>query len=816
MIDKATVQRIKDTANIVEVVSDYVHLTRRGSNYMGLCPFHNERTPSFSVNPRRNICRCFSCGKGGSPVNFLMQKENISYYDALKQLAKKYGIKVEERELTPEERRLATEREGLLIAAEAAMRHMESDLLNDEEGRSVGLAYLYHRGVTDEAVKAFHLGYALDRPTALTDRMLHQGFDLETLRKLGITGEGRNGGNYDKYRGRVIFPIMNSSGKTVGFGGRDLKGTSPAKYINSPESVLYRKNNELYGIFQAKNEIIRQDRCFLVEGYLDVISMWQSGLKNVVASSGTALTDGQIAMIHRFSSNITLLYDGDAAGIKAALRGIDMLLSHKMKVSVLLLPDGHDPDSFARANTPEDFRAYVEAHSTDIIRFKMDVLLKDVGDDPQRKAAVVQSVVNSIACIEEGVERTIYIGECARVMRIDEAAVASAVETARFKIVEQQRQDRRRKTAMRDFPDGDERQAGQTTPPATPTVGTPTPPATPTDTPPAGSPAQPQGAATPTANKPDAERDATISAELVKTIDTQNRRTANPLFQVEHRMIELIVKFGYIQYVAPKEPTSSDNSDNSGPQNRPEQQAADNSGAEDDGYYPIIDFVNDELEADKIGFTDPSFQKIFTTLLDGVDDFLEAYEQKIAEVESRQSERLEQSRAEIAASSSTIADIERAERKLNEQMLKERDAELREFARYYPGDILVNHEDGDIRNVATDIVSEKYVLSTIFTKAGTKAPDEEESKAVVRALTEWKSEVINLMVRDAINEMKIFNDALCDGDFTEVERHAGHPVTAAECMEMLADVQRRINSLMAIRSKAARNTGDRILSPRDR
>lgn len=784
MIDKATVQRIKDTANIVEVVSDYVHLTRRGANYMGLCPFHNERTPSFSVNPRRNICHCFSCGKGGSPVNFIMEKESISYYDALKQLAKKYGIKVEERELTPEERQLATEREGLLIAAEAAMKQMEEDLVATEEGRAVGLSYLYGRGVTDEAIKAFHLGYAIDKGAHLTSLLRRRGFDIDTLKKLGITGVSQGGNNYDKYRGRVIFPIMNSSGKTVGFGGRDLKG-GPAKYINSPESVLYHKNNELYGICQAKSEIVRQGRCFLVEGYLDVISMWQSGLKNVVASSGTALTDGQIAIIHRFAPNITLLYDGDAAGIKAALRGIDMLLSHKMKVSVLLLPDGHDPDSFARSHTPEEFRQYVEEHSCDIIRFKMDVLMKGVGDDPQKKAEVIRSVVDSIACIADGVERTVYIGECARVMKIDEGAVASAVERARLRIVEQQQQERRRRVSLKGF-DGDD------TEPDGVTEGNASSESSISHS----SPEVPLPQALTSGAEPD----------MVKSLRRASIRKDNPMATLERRMIELVVKFGYLRYSIPKEDVDGGDA---AADVAPQSDVA--SGPEEEEYYSIADFVSDELNADNVSFSVEAYSKVFDTLLGSIDDFLEDYAKEMARIDAELKAEMEKGRENIAMKVATVADIEREERKLTERLEEKRRTLLANYARFYPSDMLASHEDSDIRRVATEVVSERYVLSGIFTRTGATTTDEDETQAVVRALTEWKSGVLNAMLGKAMEDLRLLSEAIDSGDFSGIASEDGTPVDMTNAMQLLTDYQRRINNMMAIRSQAARNIGDRII-----
>ena len=443
MIDKATVQKITETADIVEVVSDYVHLIKRGRNFVGLCPFHNEKTPSFSVNSVRNFCYCFSCKKGGSPVNFIMEKEGLSYHDALLHLAAKYHIKVEEKELSEDERRQLNERESLLLANEWAAHKMETALRDTQEGRSIGLQYLYQRGVTDEAIKKFRLGYDLESGHHLSEAAKLEGMDMDSLAEVGVLGQSQKtpGSYYDRFRGRVIFPVLNPSGKVVALGGRDLKG-GMAKYINSPESSIYKKSNELYGIFQAKSEIAKQDNCFLVEGYMDVIGMWQSGMENVVASSGTALTDGQIAMIHRFTDNITLIYDGDAAGIKASLRGIDMLLAHKMNVKVLLLPDGHDPDSFAREKTPEQFREYVKKNATDIIRFKAQVLLKDIGNDPQKRVTAIESVVQSLAHIPDKVKRNVYIQECSRILGVREEVIEGAVEKSRGDVIEQQRRQR--------------------------------------------------------------------------------------------------------------------------------------------------------------------------------------------------------------------------------------------------------------------------------------------------------------------------------------------------------------------------------------
>lgn len=441
MIDKATVKRILDAADIVEVVGDYVNLVKRGSNFMGLCPFHNEKTASFSVNRQRNICHCFSCGKGGSPVNFIMEKEGINFHDALIHLANKYGIKVEERELSDEERQEQSERESMLIVNDWAMREMEYNLNDTQEGREVALEYFRHRGITNDAIKKFHLGYALDDGQSLSRKATASGYDVNVLKSVGLCGENSQGKIYDRFRGRVIFPVLNSAGKVIAFGGRGIKGEA-AKYINSPESLVYKKSNELYGIYQAKNAIVRQDKCYLVEGYMDVIGMWQSGMENTVASSGTSLTDGQIALIHRFTKNVTLIYDGDAAGIKASLRGIDLLLTHNLNIKVLLLPDGDDPDSFSQKHTPEEFRKYIGENETDFIKFKTKILFENSGNDAIARTEAVRSIVASLASIGDNVKRTFYIQECSRQLNISEQILIAEVKKKRVDVVAEQRKQR--------------------------------------------------------------------------------------------------------------------------------------------------------------------------------------------------------------------------------------------------------------------------------------------------------------------------------------------------------------------------------------
>ena len=421
MIDQATVDKIIDSANILEVVSDFVTLRKRGVNYIGLCPFHDEKTPSFSVSPSKGICKCFSCGKGGSSVHFIMEHEQLSYYEALKYLAKKYNIEIEERELSDEEKQIKSDRESMLIVNSFAQEYFTNILFQHAEGRSVGLAYFHERGFRDDIIRKFALGYSLEQRDALAAEARKKGYKEEYLLKTGLCLEGQNGSISDRFRGRVIFPVFSLSGKVLAFGGRILKKNDKlAKYVNSPESEVYHKSNELYGIYQAKQSIVKNDNCFLVEGYTDVLSMHQAGIENVVASSGTSLTPGQIRLIHRFTNNITVIYDGDAAGIKASLRGIDLILKEGMNIKVVLLPDGDDPDSFAKKQSASSFTEYIKSHEVDFIRFKTNLLLESAGNDPIKRAELISDIVQSIAIIPDTIIRSVYTKECSRLMEISE------------------------------------------------------------------------------------------------------------------------------------------------------------------------------------------------------------------------------------------------------------------------------------------------------------------------------------------------------------------------------------------------------------
>lgn len=429
MIDRATVERIKDAANIVEVVSEFVTLRRSGANYKGLCPFHNEKTPSFYVSPARGTCHCFGCGKGGTPIGFIMEHEQMTYPEALRWLAQKYHIEIHEREQTDEEKREQSERESMFIVNEWVANYFSSLLYDDPDGIALGMQYFRSRGFRDDIIKKFRLGYDLNDRHALANTARSKGYNEDFLLKTGICYRNDRGELIDRYAGRVMFPWIGVSGKVVGFGGRLLdartKGVNQ-KYVNSPDSEIYHKDRELYGIYQAKKAIAKDDRVYMVEGYTDVISMHQCGIENVVANSGTALSLHQIHMLHRFTSNITLLYDGDAAGIHAALRGTDMLLSEGMNLKVLLLPDGDDPDSFARKHTAADFKQYIEEHQTDFIQFKTDLLLNGVRD-PLKRSEAINSIVKSISLVQNQILRDTYLHDCAVRMGMNEATLINTM-----------------------------------------------------------------------------------------------------------------------------------------------------------------------------------------------------------------------------------------------------------------------------------------------------------------------------------------------------------------------------------------------------
>ena len=463
MIDRPTIAKIMDATKIEEVVSEFVTLKKRGINYVGLCPFHNDSNPSFSVSPTRGICHCFTCGKGGNAINFLMELEQMTYPDALRWLAKKYKIEIQERELTNEEKQRESERESMFIVNDWAAKYFQDILLHDVDGIAIGMAYFRGRGFRDDIIRKFQLGFALPKRTALAEAAKAAGYNPKYLVDTGLCFKvdkdeaGNKSGEdkiLDRFSGRAIFPWFSVSGKVVAFGGRVLdsrtKGVSQ-KYVNSPDSVIYHKERELYGLYQAKKAIAKEDCVFMVEGYTDVISMHQCGIENVVANSGTALSVHQIRLLHRFTSNIVLLYDGDNAGIHAALRGTDMLLEEEMNVKDLFLPDGNDPDSFARSHSAEEFRRYIQENQTDFIQFKTDILLRGV-TDPVKRSQAINSIVESISKIKNQITRASYITDCSHRLGVNEAIIVNALNNFVRNGMSEQVKAERRAAGLKDSP----------------------------------------------------------------------------------------------------------------------------------------------------------------------------------------------------------------------------------------------------------------------------------------------------------------------------------------------------------------------------
>ena len=537
MIDQATIDRILDAAQIYDVVSDFVTLRKRGVNYVGLCPFHDDKTPSFYVSPAKGLCKCFACGKGGNAVHFIMEHEQLTYPEALRFLAKKYGIEIKERELSDEEKAAQSERESLFVVNQWANDYFRRTLRQTDEGRNIGMAYFRNRGFRDDIIEKFQLGYCTESHDAMAKEALSKGYKKEYLVKTGLCYETDDHRLRDRFWGRVIFPVHTLSGKVVAFGGRVLAAATKGvkvKYVNSPESDIYHKSNELYGIYQAKQAIVKQDRCFLVEGYTDVISMHQSGVENVVASSGTALTTQQIKLVRRFTNNMTVLYDGDAAGIKASLRGIDMLLEEGMNIKVCLLPDGDDPDSFARKHNSAEFQDFIREHETDFIRFKTNLLLEDAGRDPIKRAELIGNLVQSISVIPEAIVRDVYIKECAQLLRVEDRLLVSEVAKRREKQAEQQAERIER-----------ERRAAAARTAAANTAAPQTADAPPTDEVPAPTDVPPmQESDTAAYPPPDFPPEAALPPDTYESFIPQEGKEGREFYRYERLILQMVVRYG--------------------------------------------------------------------------------------------------------------------------------------------------------------------------------------------------------------------------------------------------------------------------------
>ena len=701
-IDRETVQRILDVADIVDVVSDFVSLKRRGASYLGLCPFHNERTPSFSVSKSKNICKCFSCGKGGSPVSFIMEHEQMTYQEALRYLAAKYNIEIKEHEMTDEERERETERASLLAVNEFALRHFESNLSDTDDGRNIGMTYLQQRGVSEAMIKRFRLGYALERPTALYDEAMRKGYNEKYLFDTGLCIRTDNGRVYDRFKGRVIFPVFSVSGKVIAFGGRTLK-KDLAKYVNSPESVVYTKSNELYGLYQAKQAIVKHNKCILVEGYLDVISMHQSGIENVVASSGTSLTDGQIRLIHRFTDNVTVIYDGDAAGIKASLRGIDMLLREGLNIKVLLLPDGDDPDSFAQSHTSTQVEEYISANEVDFIQFKTGILLQGLENDPIARARAIGDIVQSISVIPDAVTANIYIKECSRRLDIDERVVALEVEKRRKAQAEKDalaaRQERARKSL------GDLSNAAE--------------PAVAED-------AKADDEVVPFSG---GESMAAASGGETSKDESGYRRF---MYRYESTLVKYMLRYGLL--------TLAEMVDENGNAVK----------------ISVADYIRSELERDNMNIADPVLDAIYRTVLSIQSDEWPAAEQDFRERLLRDRDAsIGAGEAQIRATASDLSDIERREKELHAAADEKYMRDMREYTMIYPERMVCSSPDDAMRKMGMELVAERHVLSKVFTKYTHVITDDERLPDIVpRAVLEYKDAMLEWQIQQLNRELK--------------------------------------------------------------
>ncbi len=691
-IDQETVNRILETADIVEVVSDFVKLRRSGANYKGLCPFHNEKTPSFSVNKARNICKCFSCGKGGSPVNFIMEHEQMSYQEALRYLARKYNIEIVEKEMTSEERRAQSERESLFAVNQFAMLHFEHNLTETDDGQDIAMAYLRHRGVSDAMIKRFHLGYAIDRGDNLLKAAMEAGFAEDKLVATGLEVETERDGEknlYDRFRGRVIFPIHSVAGRVVGFGGRTMRtDKNIAKYVNSPESLIYRKNLELYGFYQAKPAIARKDKAILVEGYLDVISMHQAGVENVVASSGTSLTEGQIRAIRRFTRNVTIIYDADAAGIKASLRAINMLLAEEMDVKVLLLPEGDDPDSFAQNHSSSEVEEYMASHETDIIAFMADILLRQVGsDDPTGRAKVLNTILRSVAWVTEPVKRQEYISLCSRLFSVPEKVINSQLT-----IFTAERYEELRKQQQREIQEVQHREDK-------PSVT-------------AENKAQDETATAPQKQQEEAPE---------KLVDL----SPNKLKPYEAILLRYAVRYGF----------------------KTVGQIVNEHGLTVPA--TVIDIINAELDVDGITFTYEPFKRLY----DAIMDFQPRYQADLKTftdtVDAECAEKLAAGRAATASRGGGIDALQQADAALVAEIEEYRRNKISAYSSNYVQNRLLNSPDDFIRKAATFFVSEKYTLSKIYTRTGNVESEEDLLAYLVpRAVNELRNAILNEILID--------------------------------------------------------------------
>ena len=700
MIDHNTVQQILDTADIVDVVGDFVSLKKRGTNWIGLCPFHNDRRPSFYVSRAKGICKCFACGEGGSAVNFIMKHEQLSYPEALRYLARKYHIEIQEKELTDEEKQAQSEREAMLMLNEWACDYFEKQLHETQSGQDIGLSYFRERGFNDATIKEFRLGYSSEGYDDLYKAAVSQGFNPQLLFDVGLCIPDERGGGRDRFRGRVMFPIMNIAGKVIAFGGRTLKkDKNIAKYVNSPESTIYSKRDVIYGLYQAKREISKQDKCFIVEGYADVISMHQAGFKNVIASSGTALTEGHIHAIRRFTSNVTEMFDGDAAGIKAAIRGVDMLLREGLNIKVLPLPPEDDPDSFVRAHSFAEVEEYIKQNEADFINFKTSEVLKDAQNDPIKRTAAITDVIKSIAIIPDEIARMVYAKECSNLFDMDEQTILRQIKQYRTKFLEQWRKERQlqqaREQRMAGIPQTDE---------------------TLTDAP----------------HPADGFTDDTAAQQPVQDVPYSKNRSDNVHVQ-EREVIRLIVNYGmcYLTHTEYEDGTV-----------RPTT---------------VLEHINNELLLDNMSFSDPLYRHTFEIAKQYIDTYYRDLGTFKSQLEVRTQEYITEEMKELGYneldaldSTALILALEQKEKSVNAKAIARANNELMEYNCGYLMKALCSLDDDPVRQLACELAAENLPqLSKIHTQFAVIVEERDKLIHLVpERLFNWKNAILVQRIND--------------------------------------------------------------------
>lgn len=708
VIDRETTQKILDAADIVDVVSDFVTLKRRGANYIGLCPFHNERTPSFSVSRAKGYCKCFSCGKGGSPVGFVMEHEQMSFSEALRYLAKKYHIEIKEHEMTDKERDEASARESMLALNDFAMRHFAENLKETAEGRDVGLSYFLERGINEQSIERFKLGFAVDNPTDLYDAAIKQGFGEKYIFDSGLCIKNEQGRIYDRFKGRVIYPVQSVSGKVVAFGGRTLRTDKKmAKYVNSPESAIYSKSRELYGLYQAKSAIAKHNKCYLVEGYMDVISMSQNGVENVVASSGTSLTDGQIRLIHRFTENVTLIYDSDPAGIKASLRGVDMLLGEGLNIKIVLLPEGDDPDSFSQSHSTTEIEEYIQKNEQDFIGFKTKILLQGAENDPVKRSAVINDIVRSISVIPNDITRSIYIKECSRELDVDEKLLARQAGILIRQRIEKEAEERMR------------RKAGESI-------------------------ANIEG----NGDNPISEENAPVDVTFVNPHDSVKKSSRKKLLRPhEYELVKYIVKYGMVDLPMLDEDGQMIS-------------------------VKVIDYIKDELNYDSIVITDEALNDIFQKCLEIKDNEWENdRERHDRQFQADRERQWQQGIEEIRLSAPTLEQINVLEQQLKEKCDDDYIKRKEEHALNFFVRRLISSPDDTIRIIASELAASRYKLSNMHSKYSKIETEQERLQDLLpRAIFGLKDAMLQDDMRTLRQQLKEISSPGKNSDPNEIIR----------------------------------------------